>query len=169
MSGYTTEGWNDLFVCAGGATAALSGLIFVSVSVNLRTLLDADGKEGRNLLTGRALEALAALLTVLVICIVALTPGIGRGVLAAFILVTAAGSMVSPVRAALASRGLGRPGIPMLLRLFTAIALTLALLASGVTLAVGSGGGLLWLPAAFVVAIIVAAINAWVLLVEVMR
>jgi hypothetical protein len=68
-----------------------------------------------------------------------------------------------------ASRGLGRPGIPLLLRLVTAIALTLALLASGVTLAADSGGGLLWLPAAFVVAIAVAAINAWVLLVEVMR
>jgi hypothetical protein len=169
MSGYTTEGWNDLFVCAGGATAALSGLIFVSLSVNLRTLLDADSGDGRNLLTGRAMEALAALLTVLAICIVALTPGIGRGVLAAFILFTAAGSMVSPVKATHASRGRGRPGVPLLLRLGTASALTLALLASGVTLAVGHGGGLLWLPAAFVVAITVAAINAWVLLVEVVR
>jgi hypothetical protein len=169
MSGYATEGWSDLFVCAGGATAALSGLIFVSLSVNLRTLLDSDKSDGRNLLTGRAMEALAALLTVLVISIVALTPGIGRDVLAAFILFTAAGSMVSPVRVMQASRGLGRPGIPLLLRLVTAIALTLALLASGVTLAADSGGGLLWLPAAFVVAIAVAAINAWVLLVEVMR
>ena len=41
----------------------------------------------------------------------------------------------------------------MLLRLVTATALTLTLLASGVTLVAGSGGGLLWLPAAFVVAI----------------
>jgi hypothetical protein len=169
MSGYATEGWSDLFVCAGGATAALSGLIFVSLSVNLRTLLDTDNSDGSNLLTGRAMEALAALLTVLAISIVALTPGIGRGVLSAFILFTAAGSMVSPVRAVQASRGLGRPGMAMLLRLATAIALTVTLLASGVTLAAGSGGGLLWLPAAFVVAITVAAINAWVLLVEVMR
>jgi hypothetical protein len=168
MSAYATEGWGDLFVCAGGATAALSGLIFVSLSVNLRTLLDTDNSDGRNLLTGRAMEALAALLTVLVISIVALTPGISRGALAAFILFTAAGSTVSPVRAAQASRGLGRPGIPMLLRLGTAIALTLTLLASGTTLAAGSGGQ----PeqaAAFVVAIALAAINAWVLLVEVMR
>jgi hypothetical protein len=75
MSGYTTEGWNDLFVCAGGATAALSGLIFVGLSVNLQTLLDTDTSDGRNLLTGRAMEALAALLTVLMISIVALAPG----------------------------------------------------------------------------------------------
>ena len=169
MSGYATEGWDDLFLCAGGATAALSGLIFVGLSVNLRTVLDTDKRDGRNLLTGRAMEALAALLTVLVISVVALTPGIGRGVLAAFILFTSAGSLVSPVRAMHASRGRGRPEIPTLLRLATATALTLTLMASGVTLAAGSGGGLLWLPAAFVVAITVAAINAWVLLVEVIR
>jgi hypothetical protein len=30
-------------------------------------------------------------------------------------------------------------------------------------------GGLFWLPAAFVVAVFVAAVNAWVLLVEVVR
>ena len=57
----------------------------------------------------------------------------------------------------------------MLLRLLTAIALTLTLLGTGVTLALGEGGGLFWLPIAFVLAITVAAINAWVLLVEVLR
>jgi len=36
-------------------------------------------------------------------------------------------------------------------------------------LAAGTGGGLFWLPASFVLAIFVAAVNAWVLLVEVLR
>ena len=45
----------------------------------------------------------------------------------------------------------------------------MSLLLSGVTLATGHGGGLYWLPAAFVLAIAIAAINAWVLLVEVLR
>ena len=48
-------------------------------------------------------------------------------------------------------------------------ALTLTLLISGVTLAAGAGGGLFWLPASFVLAISVAAVNAWVLLVQVLR
>lgn len=169
MTGYTTEGWGELFLCAGGATAALSGLIFVGLSVNIRTVLDIDKRDGRNFLTGRAIEALAALLIVLVISIVALTPVIHPGVLAAFILVTAAGSTVSPIRALYASRGAGAMQASMYLRLLTAVALTLTLLAAGVTLAAGHGGGLLWLPAAFVVAITIAAVNAWVLLVEVLR
>jgi hypothetical protein len=57
-----------------------------------------------------------------------------------------------------------------LLRRVMAIALTLSLLLSGVTLAAAdAGGGLFWLPVAFVLAIFVAALSAWVLLVEVLR
>jgi hypothetical protein len=47
--------------------------------------------------------------------------------------------------------------------------LTIVLAVTGSTLAAGAGGGLLWLPAAFVLAVFVAAVNAWVLLVEVLR
>ncbi len=50
-----------------------------------------------------------------------------------------------------------------------AAGLTVTLLLAGVTLATGHGGGLYWLPAAFVLAIVIAAVNAGVLLVEVLR
>ena len=39
----------------------------------------------------------------------------------------------------------------------------------GITLAAGHGGGLFRLPAAFVIAIVAASVNSWVLLVEVLR
>jgi hypothetical protein len=55
------------------------------------------------------------------------------------------------------------------MRILTAAALTLALVICGVTLAAGSGGGLDWLPVAFVLAIFIAAVNGWILLVEVER
>jgi hypothetical protein len=168
MTAYTPGEWGDLFLAAAGATAALSGLIFVGLSVNIRTVLAADKHEGQSFLTGRALEALVALLIVLVISLVGLVPGIPRGALAAFILVTGAGSATSPVRALLASRRGTVLGVA-LLRLVTAAGLTVTLLLAGVTLATGHGGGLYWLPAAFILAIVIAAVNAWVLLVEVLR
>ena len=86
IAGYSPEGWGDLFLAAAGATAALSGLIFVGLSVNIRAVPDLDKESGSNFLTGRALEALVALLNVLVISVVGLTPSISRGALAAFIL-----------------------------------------------------------------------------------
>jgi hypothetical protein len=67
-------------------------------------------------------------------------------------------------------RAEGVPGpSPGIIYQDTAAGLTVTLLLAGVTLATGHGGGLYWLPAAFVLAIVIAAINAWVLLVEVLR
>jgi hypothetical protein len=169
IDGYSPGAWGAFFLAAAGATAALSGLIFVGLSVNIRTVLNTETREGQNFLTGRALEALAALVIVLVISLVGLVPGIPRGALAAFILVMGAVSATSPVRALLASRRRTVLGAPLLLRLITAAGLTVTLLLAGVTLATGHGGGLYWLPAAFVLAIAIAAVNAWVLLVEVLR
>ncbi len=166
---YSPEGWGALFLAAAGATAALSGLIFVGLSVNIRTVLAADKREGQNFLTGRGLEALAALLIVLVISLIGLVPAIARGALAAFILLVGFGSATLPVRALVASRNGTGLDAPLLLRLITAAGLTVTLLLAGVTLATGHGGGLYWLPAAFVLAIVIAAVNAWVLLVEVLR
>ena len=56
MTGYATEGWGGSFLCAGGATAALSGLIFVGLSVNIRTVLDIDRRSepGSGFTTGNS-------------------------------------------------------------------------------------------------------------------
>jgi hypothetical protein len=54
-------------------------------------------------------------------------------------------------------------------RAVLAIILTLLFFVAGCTLAADHGGCLFWLPAAFIVAVSVAAITAWVLLVEVLR
>jgi hypothetical protein len=53
MSGYATAGWSEFFLAAAGATAALSGLIFVGLSVNVRTVIELDKREGAPFLTGR--------------------------------------------------------------------------------------------------------------------
>ena len=81
MAGYAIDGWEDLFVAAAGAGAVLTGLIFVAVSVNIGAVLESDKRSGENFLTGRALEALVALLNVLVISLVGLVPTIPRGCL----------------------------------------------------------------------------------------
>ena len=88
---------------------------------------------------------------------------------AAFILIVAAESAISPVRVLLITHRRRSPDRVTLVRVFRALALTASLLVAGVTLAAGHGGGLFWLPVAFVLAIVVAAVNAWVLLVEVLR
>src|ERR1700727_1521752 len=95
---YNPETWHDFFIGAAGAAAALSGLIFVAVSINLRDILAEEKKIGSSYLTGRALESLVALLIVLGISLVGLDPSLDRGAFAGVLLFCAAASAVSPVR-----------------------------------------------------------------------
>jgi len=62
-------GWANFFLAQVSAAAALTGLIFVAVSINLTKIL------AYPTLPGRALEALLYLLTVLVIGTLGLVPG----------------------------------------------------------------------------------------------
>ena len=74
-----------------------------------------------------------------------------------------------PVRALAARRYGTRLDAPRALRLITGAGLTVTVLLAGVTLATGHGGGLYWLPAAFVLAVVIAAVSGWALLAEILR
>lgn len=166
---YDPQAWHDLFVAAAGATAALSGLIFVAVSINLRDIFALEKKIGSTYLTGRALESLVALLIVLGISLVGLDPSIGRPAFAAVLFVSAAGSAVSPVRQVAAYRSSHVKPTGYNLRLSLSLLVAAAYAVTAGTLLAQGGGGLHWLPFAFVLAVTIAASNAWILLVEVLR
>jgi hypothetical protein len=90
---YAPETWHDFFIAAAGSAAALSGLIFVAVSINLPAILAEEKKIGSSYLTGRALESLVGLLIVLGISLVGLDPYIGRAAFAAFLLFALPGQL----------------------------------------------------------------------------
>jgi len=141
----------------------------VAVSINLRAILDEEQKQGSSYLTGRALESVVDLLIVLGISLVGLDPLVGRVVFAVFLILCAVGSAVSPVRATLAYRSSHVKPVAFNLRLFLACLLGAAYAIAGVTFIAQAGGGLQWLPFAFILAVSIAASNAWILLVEVLR
>jgi hypothetical protein len=141
----------------------------VAVSINLRAILDEENKTGSPYLTGRALESLAALLIVLGISLVGLDPSIGRLAFALFLILCAMGSAVSPVLATRAYRSSHVKPVAFSLRLFLAGLLTTVYAVAAATLLAEAGGGLGWLPFAFLLAVSIAASNAWILLVEVLR
>jgi hypothetical protein len=69
MHAYSTDGWGELFLAGAGASAALAGLLFVAISINLERILQGAG------LPGRAGEAIVLLVAVLVVSMLGLVPG----------------------------------------------------------------------------------------------
>jgi modulator of FtsH protease len=161
---YEVSEWSDLFVAAAGAGAALAGLVFVAVSINLERIL-----VERNL-PARALQTLVMLVIVVAVSLVCLIPGQDLVALGIELLILACGYAFVLVRTAQIS--LAASPAPV-----TGNALRLLLLASsGVPLLIGSvsvlaetGGGLYWIAAGILGAIAGGVTNAWVLLVEIQR
>jgi hypothetical protein len=69
MTSIQPADWHDLFVAIAGASAALTGLIFVAVSINLTRILEYPG------LPTRAVETLSLLVGLLLLSVLMLVPG----------------------------------------------------------------------------------------------
>src|SRR5919107_4727474 len=162
--------WHDFFLAQAAATATLTGLVFVAVSINLQKIVS-DPRSG---LAGRAGEALILLVGVLTVSVLVLVPGQGAGLLGAEVLVVglaAWGWIVAIQLPRLREWGSMRADlrVSFVLRVVLGQVGTLAMvIAGGAVLWVGPGG-LYWLVAGTIFSIIAALADAWVLLVEINR
>ena len=160
---YNDLAWHDFFIGTIGAAAALTGLLFVAISINLEQILKYPQ------LPGRAAGTLGILVSALVVSGFALAPGQGSRTLG--IEIAAAGAIVA-VQAVWVAHGKGTPGEPTSWRiehLATLLLPSVALIVGGLNLVAGERGGLYWVLAAILLAFVSASINAWVLLVEIKR
>lgn len=165
MTAYDPTEWHDLFVAAAGASAALLGLLFVAVSINIERILKYEG------LPGRALEAMLLLTCVLIVSIAGLVPGQSHVALGLELLLVSAvvGAIVlrQPIVVADAS---GREPVSWKVTRWTVrLAGLVPIAIAGLSLLAEAGGGLYWLAAGIVLAIVAAIAGAWVLLVEILR
>src|ERR1700733_8606398 len=80
-SAYDISQWHDLFIAEAGAAAALAGLLFVAVSINLKQILAFP------VLPARAAAALVTLIVALIVSTLALVPGQNRTVLGAELII----------------------------------------------------------------------------------
>ncbi|MSO41276.1 MAG: hypothetical protein EXQ70_05175 [Solirubrobacterales bacterium] len=164
MTAYNAPEWSDLFVASAGASAALTGAVFVVVSINIERILKFPG------LPERALQTPLLLLSVLLVSIIGLIPGQGQVALGAELLVV--GLAFATALQVLLKRGQPEGGerlswyIPHQAVVLTG---TLPLVIGGASLMADAGGGLYWIAAGIIFAITGAVANAWVLLVEILR
>ena len=160
---YSTAPWSDLYLATAGATAALTGLLFVAVSVNIERILKFPG------LPERALQTLLLLLMPLIISIVGLIPGQSGTALGIELLVAGTGATAAIAHTLRSTIPGSRDYEHYSVQLLVTLPATVPVVVGGASVLAGSGGGLYWIVAAIVCAILAAAINAWVLLVEILR
>jgi hypothetical protein len=164
MTPYTTVGWESFFVAQVGAAAALTGLLFVAVSINLNKVLAFPQ------LPGRAAESLLMLVGVMVASACCLAPGQPRTVLGTEILAVSLVIWVYPM--VIQGRTPRLPNSPrhwIITRALTHQTGALPLVVAGISVLAGAGGGLYWLMAGTLLSFGASILNAWILLVEIQR
>jgi hypothetical protein len=164
MAAYDASEWSEFFVAGAGASAALAGLVFVAVSINVDRILRFAG------LPERALATVMLLLSVVVVSMIGLIPGQSRVALASELL--GVGLAFTVVVLGLTRRTMaGRDAqeAHAISHWLLAALGTVPVVLGAVSMFAETGGGLYWVAAGIVLATTGAVANAWVLLVEILR
>jgi hypothetical protein len=154
--------WTDFFVAAAGASAALAGLVIVAISVNINRILEHSN------LPARAAAAISALILILVCSMAALIPQ-RAATLGIEIIVFGACCWlleISSLRKAIASP---RPLSEKLVEVVLGQVQVLPFFIGGIRLSAGHENGLYWVATGVIAIFIASTVNAWVLLVEILR
>ena len=165
MRGYDPADWEPFFTALIAAAAALTGLLFVAVSINLSQIL-----EHAKFLPARAAETLATLLFVVVSSALALIPQSTR-LLGAEIVIVVVPMLVITVWRQVSYRRQNHddPLLWTISRIMVTATATVPGTLAGLSLAGHWGGGFYWLAAAALLGILGASYNAWILLIEITR
>jgi modulator of FtsH protease len=164
MTSLQSAEWHDLFVAIAGAAAALAGLLFVAVSINLSRILKFE------VLPTRAVETLSIMIGLLLLAVIMLIPGQGTTALGTEILILGLGLTVLLLpKRLLIRRNKDEPLTWTLTPIAIVVAGSLPMVAAGISVLARVGGGLYWLVPEIVLGFIGAIMNAWILLVEIHR
>ena len=166
MDAYSAAAWTAAFAAIAGSSAALTGLLFVAISINLTQILKVTG------LVARAIEVVVLLAAVLVLSTLLLMPAMTSAALGVEVLsiTVVAETFVTwiQIRSARSVATLVGP-FNFAFRVFGGQVGLILLLVGGVSLLAQSGGGLYWVVPGMAFAMVSAIIGAWVLLVEILR
>jgi len=157
--------WHDFFIAAAGAAGALTGLIFVGISINLAKILSIPR------LPNRGLISMILLMSILTFSLLALAPGnSGKATGYEF---TFMGLLVwiwvTRIDLKLFRATGNQFRNQYLMNIFLNQCALLSYVLAGLLLLFKGETGMIWMVPAIVLSFIKAVLDAWVLLVEINR
>lgn len=162
MSAYDLAAWTDFANTVAGGAAALAGLLFVGLSLNLSEVLEYPG------VPSRAAATLGLTVAILLTAIFVATPGQSRHALSIEMAVLGVAT-AAMVGVAMRHQRAGPHRTRVLTSMLMLLLPNLLLLVAAVSLWCQRGGGLYWVTAAVTTGFVAATANAWVLVVELKR
>lgn len=165
LDAFSTAGWEAFFAAEVAAAGALTGLVFVGLSINLSRILSGAG------LSGWAAEALIVLMGTLIVSSLVLVPGQSVNLLGAelFIVGLVIWLLVTRIQLQALNRHEYQTRDQVTIRILLGQLATLPFIIAAISILVGFGGGLYWIVLGIVFSYVAALISAWVLLVEILR
>jgi len=160
------DGWDSFFGAQVSASAALAGLVFVGVSINLPKIMSNPG------LPNCVLEAIIALVTVLIESSLLLVPGqpVALHGVAALLVGLVMGALTATVNRAVFREAALRPYHRRYVAHVVLSQLAMgAFVAAGVVMLLRGAGGVYVVVPGIIVCYVVALIDAWILLIEINR
>ena len=159
------EGWTDFAVASAGAAGALAGLIIVAISVNVKEIIAGTALPAR---AGATIASVALIVVASIALLIPGQPGLLLGaeliVFALVVLALEADASVRILRSAEGASPRDKIGQVVL-----GIGQVVPVLVGGIVVATGSPGGLYAVAAGFIAIFIVSILNAWVLMIEILR
>jgi len=157
--------WSDFYVAVAGASAALTGLIFVGVSISLTKILSIKG------LPDRALLSLLLLLNVLINSILFLIPEQATKTLGIEVLIVGiiAYATILQLDLRIFKNKQKQLKLPSALYFIIDHVATIPFIIGGIALTAGWTNGAYWVIPAILFSIVKAVLDGWVLLVEINR
>jgi modulator of FtsH protease len=163
MDATLLDGWADFGVASAGATAALTGLVVVAISVNLKEILAFPT------IVPRAGSTIAGLVVAVLASLGFLVPGQTLLAFGIEVLIPWTVAAFFDMRSLIAHRRSDRPATEIIGQAVLSAIQYLPLLVGGILMIAGMPFGVTLVAIGIATTIIASMVNTWVLLVEILR